>query len=189
MRRRVLHLAVLGLALLLATLARAQQDQLVYLPLVIRASAPNTVPTPGATVSPVVTATISPTATYTLTPSPTASLVIAGVSPSGPDEVVEVRNTGSDSQSMAGWTLQSWDGTVSPCAPQPDQVFSFPSDFTLDAGASVRIHSGSAGGARPRTATDLPWTTRNVWNDQGDRGDLRTPSGQVVSSYDYGRCR
>lgn len=126
-------------------------------------------------------------------PTPTAtvtrgSLVITTVSPTGTDEYIEVRNNGNTAQSMAGWTLQSWDGTTTPCSPEPEQIYSFPSDFTLDAGASVRLHSGSTGGNRPRTPTDLPWTTRNYWNDNGDRGDLRNPSGQLVSFYAYGRC-
>jgi competence protein ComEC len=89
---------------------------------------------------------------------------------------------------MVGWSIQSYDGTSTPCAPLSSQIFDFPSGFVLRAGTSVRVHSGPDGGDRTPSVTDLPWTRSYIWNNDGDRADLRRPGGAVVDYYRYGRC-
>lgn len=166
----------------------AQGDHLVYLPHIVRRGIPHATTTPSPTVSPMATATHVPTATRTPTPiSP--PLVITSIRATTDDEYITIRNTTSVAQPLAGWRLQSWDATDLPCTPEPDQVYPFPLDFTLAPGASVRVHSGPTGGDLPRTLTDLPWTTRYTWNNDGDRGDLINPADQLVSTYAYGVCR
>lgn len=199
-------LGALALVLLLAGLvqsSRAQEMQpAAFLPLVMRRDLVMTTRTPTATPTatntPTRTATPRPTATRTATPrpAPTATLTsqpvrltIAITQPGTNDEYFTVTNAGATDQPMTGWTVQSYDGTTSPCTIEPTQLFRFPGDFVLRAGRSVRVHSGPTGGDRPRTEDDLPWRSQLTWNNDGDRGDLRNPNGQVVSSAAYGGCR
>ena len=68
-------------------------------------------------------------------------------------------------------------------------MFHFPADFVFRVGDVIRVHSGPVGGAIPRAATDLPWTTAEMWADAGDRGDVRSPLGTMYDFYVYGSCR
>lgn len=140
------------------------------------------------------TPTTTPTATFipTLTPSPTpseAQLQIDTIQYAGPDEWIAIRHLGGPDQTMQGWTVQSYDSGSPPCQPLATQVFHFPADFVLRAGDVIHVHSGPVGGALPRTATDLPWTTAEMWADAGDRGDVRSPLGTLLDFYVYGSCR
>lgn len=121
-------------------------------------------------------------------PTPTAPaeprVVIAMISFSGDDEYVTVTNRGMAAQDLSGWSIQSYSGNT--CQPVPEQVFTFPSGYILAAGASVRVHSGPAAAENP--PSDLLWTRGAIWHNDGDRGDLHAPDGQVVSSYAYGQC-
>ena len=185
------------LALTLAALVQSSRAQTLqpaaFLPLVMRQSLVMTTQTPTATATatntPRPTATNTPRpATATLTPSP-ARLTIAITQPGTNDEYFTVTNAGATDQPMTGWTAQSYDGTTTPCTIEPTQLFRFPGDFVLRAGRSVRVHSGPTGGSRPRTEDDLPWRSQLTWNNDGDRGDLRNPAGQVVDTAAYGGCR
>jgi hypothetical protein len=69
----------------------------------------------------------------------------------------------------------------------PEQVFTFPAGYLLAAGAVARVHSGP--GAFGSPPGDLLWTTENIWNNDGDRADLRDAGGQVMSTLAYGSCR
>lgn len=123
-----------------------------------------------------------PTAVPPTEPSAAARLVIVSIDAQA--EVVTIANRGGGPQDMAGWSLQSYSGST--CQPLDDQIFTFPAGFTLAPGTSVRVRSGPNAVHNP--PADLLWTTQSVWADGGDRGDLRDPSGQVVSSYGYGNC-
>lgn len=140
-------------------------------------------PTPTRTNTPV-----PPTPTYA-PPTPTVPsaprVVIAAINPSGRDEYVTVTNRGGADQDLSRWTIQSYSERT--CQPEPNQIFLFPPGYVLAAGTSVRVHSGQ--GAIDNPPSDLLWTRDYIWNNNGDRGDLRTPDGQVVSSYAYGSCR
>lgn len=119
-------------------------------------------------------------------PAPAGGAVrIVQLSPEGDDEYVVIQNTGADPVDLSGWSIQSYG--ASSCAPQADQVFTFPGGFQLAAGASVRVHSGPSAFGNP--PGDLLWTTKNIWNNAGDRADLRDAGGQVVSASAYGSCR
>ncbi len=96
-----------------------------------------------------------------------------------------IQNSGAAPVDLSGWINQSYGGDT--CRPMPDQVFSFPAGFQLAAGASVLVHSGP--GAFGNPPGDLLWTSKNIWNNTGDRADLRDAGGHVVSTWAYGRCR
>ncbi len=88
---------------------------------------------------------------------------------------------------MTGWKIHSGDGTAPPeCPLLASQVFTFPGGYSLAAGASVRVHSGPDASNNP--PGDLFWTTAYIWNNDGDRAELRNASGQVIDVETYGAC-
>ena len=127
----------------------------------------------------------TPTAGPAATRNPNSSIAITGMKYAGGDEVVTLTNQGTAPQPMAGWRLQSYGG--SPCRLISEQVFAFPANFTLEAGASVRIHSGPQAVDKP--PTDLKWTADTMWSNGGDRADLLSADGQLVTSLAYGACQ
>ncbi len=140
-------------------------------------------PTPRPTLPPTSAArtpTIPP-----VTPGANGWIAITGMNYVGGDEIVTVTNQGTAPQSLAGWRLQSYGG--SPCRLIPEQVFVFPANLTLASGASVRIHSGPQAVAKP--PTDLKWTEDTVWSNGGDRADLLSADGALVTSLAYGACQ
>jgi len=86
-------------------------------------------------------------------------------------EVATIFNTGSDPVDMTGWRLVSTTG---------DQQYTFPA-FTLQAGATVQVTSGSNAVDNP--PTQLKWTTGYIWNNDGDPAELYDASGNLVSIY------
>ena len=87
-------------------------------------------------------------------------------------EWVEITNKDSAPQSLAGWTLED----------EGNHTYTFP-DFSLNAGASVKVHTGEG----TDTARDLYWNrSTSVWNNAGDVATLRDASGNIVSSYSGG---
>lgn len=76
-------------------------------------------------------------------------------------EFAEVTNLGSGPQEMNGWTLRS---------PNRNQVFTFPSDFTLAGGQSCRVYSGAVG-ANP-CGTGATFNAGDVWPDDSGRAVL-----------------
>ena len=86
------------------------------------------------------------------------SLSIPEISLSGDtlnDEYVEVTNDGSSILDMSGCTLEDEGGNS----------YTFPASFSLEAGATVRVHTGDG----TDTATDFYWgRNSSVWNDDGD---------------------
>jgi micrococcal nuclease len=128
----------------------------------------------------------TPIATLPLaTVSADGRLAITDLQYVGGDEVVTLTNQGTAPQSLEGWRLQSYGG--SPCRIIPDQVFVFPAHLTLASGASVRIHSGPRAVDKP--PTDLKWTEETVWSNGGDRADLLSADGKLVTSLAYGACQ
>lgn len=84
-------------------------------------------------------------------------------------EWVEVNNQGEADLDLAGWTLTD----------QQNHTYAF-GNFTLTAGASVKIHTGSGSD----TINDLYWNrTSSVWNNSGDMATLSDPAGNVVARY------
>ncbi|MFW6116547.1 MAG: lamin tail domain-containing protein, partial [bacterium] len=72
------------------------------------------------------------------------------------------------------------------CEPT-DQWYTFPSGYVLQAGASVRVHSGPDAIHNP--PSDLKWTGAYIWHNDGDVGVLRDSKGVEVDRYGYGQCR
>jgi hypothetical protein len=87
-------------------------------------------------------------------------------------EYVVLKNTGSSSRSLKGWTLRD----------RSRHVFTFPA-FTLGAKKYVTIHTGRG----TRTTTQLYWGSRAyIWNNTGDTAYLRTASGSASDTCSWG---
>ena len=84
-------------------------------------------------------------------------------------ETAVVTNNGSETLTLRGWTLVSVTG---------GQRFTFP-DVTLAEGQSVTVTSGSD--ARHDPPRFIRWTRRNVWNNDGDPGELYDAGGALVA--------
>jgi hypothetical protein len=87
-------------------------------------------------------------------------------------------------QSLDGWRLQSWSPNNG-CHVVPDQYFDF-HGVVLEPGTSIRVLS--AGQAVSSSATDIVWTTQNIWHNDGDRAELFDAAGTLVSEASYGDC-
>jgi micrococcal nuclease len=84
-------------------------------------------------------------------------------------EWIEILNVGDADCSMDGWTLSD----------QQNHTYAF-SNFTMKAGATVRVHSGSGND----TASDLYFNRKvPIWNNEGDVATLKDASGGVVARY------
>jgi phage tail sheath protein FI len=120
------------------------------------------------------------TATPTLDPAtatPISDLRITSLQYSGRDRYVQIANDGAAAQDMTGWQLHSVVG---------DQLYTFPSGYVLNAGASVLVHSVPEANRKTNNRpTDLEWATSYIWNNDGDTAELRDPSRTVVYSYRY----
>ena len=90
-------------------------------------------------------------------------------------EWVEITNFGEEAVLMTGWTLQD----------ASSNVYTFPTGFTLNPGASVRIYSGQAYNTCTNSQTSLCWKASSVWNDSGDTATLKDALGNIVSTYSY----
>lgn len=87
------------------------------------------------------------------------------------DEYVTLRNGGDRDVDMDGYTLEDDDS----------HVYTF-EDFTLDAGASVTVYTGSG----TDTDSELFWGLDSpVWNNGGDTVYVRDTSGGVVVKQSY----
>lgn len=90
------------------------------------------------------------------------------------DEFVEIKNNGPGNQLMDGWQIFS---VVGP------QTFDFPSGITLAAGQTLRVHSGPD--AVENIPNDLRWTTAYIWNNNGDKAELKDSQGVVRDTSCY----
>lgn len=86
-------------------------------------------------------------------------------------EYVVIRNRGGSPADLTGWVLK--DESAS-------HRYSFPSGFTLGAGAGVTVFTGCGAD----TAEYLYWCSRRgaVWNNDGDTAFLLDPNGNLVHS-------
>lgn len=114
----------------------------------------------------------------------TGTMTIDDIQFAGGDEYIVITNRSSAAQTLDGWSIQSYGGKT--CRPVAEQIFYFPAGYTLEAGASVRVHSGPQASSAP--PGDLFWQANQAWNNNGDRADLRVPDGTIVL-YAYGSCR
>lgn len=80
-------------------------------------------------------------------------------------EQVSLRNAGTDTVALAGWTLR--DAGVTP------NTYTFPA-FSLAAGATVTVWVK----AGTDTATEMYWAAMRGWNNDGDEVVLRDGGGR-----------
>jgi phosphatidylserine/phosphatidylglycerophosphate/cardiolipin synthase-like enzyme len=86
-------------------------------------------------------------------------------------EYVRLENSGGTAADLTGWTLRD----------EANHVYTFPA-FTLDAGASVEVWTGSG----TDTAGALYWGRSSaVWNNSGDCAILRDAGGTEVDRVCY----
>jgi micrococcal nuclease len=131
--------------------------------------------TPTPVQSPTATPTPSPTPIGTATPTPTVggSCAAASASITGLDKFGETV-TVSGSGNMTGWYLISVRG---------NQRLDFPANFTLNGSVQVK----SAVPQFSNSASQLWWTSANVWNNSDDDDAvLYNCAGQQVSYFDDG---
>ncbi len=88
------------------------------------------------------------------------------------EEYVCIRNRGSASVDLTGWTIVDVAG----------HAYHF-FDFTLSAGALVRVRTGCG----TDTETDLYWCFRQsaIWNNGGDTASLYDDSNQLIAELSY----
>ncbi|MFT4947552.1 MAG: competence protein ComEC [Natronomonas sp.] len=88
------------------------------------------------------------------------------------DEYVVFTNSGSEAVQLSGWTVEDEVG----------KTYTFPDGFTLEAGASVTLHTGSG----TDTETDLYWGAESpVWNNGGDTVIVTNADGDRVLTEEY----
>lgn len=86
-------------------------------------------------------------------------------------EWVRIKNYTSTRKTLTGWTLRD----------KQNHVYRFPT-FSIAAGASVRIHTGSG----TNTASNRYWRQSwYVWNNTGDTAYLRNASGTLRDTCSY----
>jgi len=82
-------------------------------------------------------------------------------------EWVEIVNRGNKNVEMDGWTLEDEGG----------HTYSFPVDFILTKGNSVKVHTGKG----QDTSSNLYWGSgRAIWNNDGDIATLKNMEGKVI---------
>lgn len=69
----------------------------------------------------------------------------------------------------------------SPLPPPLSQSFNFPDDLEVAPGAKVTVWSGRHAKEHHNPPTDLYWTRRFVWNNNGDTAILVNAEGEEVS--------
>ncbi|WP_135824262.1 DUF4350 domain-containing protein [Halorussus ruber] len=88
------------------------------------------------------------------------------------DEYVDVKNDGSSGQDMTGWTLEDEAG----------YTYQFPDGFSLGAGETVRVHTGSG----TDSSTDLYWGSGSpVWNNDSDTAYLYDDGNNLAAEKTY----
>lgn len=88
------------------------------------------------------------------------------------DEYVVFENTGEEPVDLSGWTVEDEAG----------RSYEFPQGFTLDAGATVTLRTGSG----TDTDSELYWGSGSpVWNNDGDTVILSNADGERVVEEPY----
>ncbi|WP_123624567.1 lamin tail domain-containing protein [Halorubrum sp. CSM-61] len=88
------------------------------------------------------------------------------------DEYVVFENAGDEPIDLSGWTVED----------EAARSYEFPEGFTLGAGATVTLRTGSGAD----TDAELYWGSGSpVWNNDGDTVILSTPDGERVLEVSY----
>jgi hypothetical protein len=87
-------------------------------------------------------------------------------------EWVQVRNFSARTRNIGGWSIRDRTGFKS----------KFPVDFTIAAGATVTVHTGSG----TQRALHRYWGQGTyVWNNDGDKATLKNAGGTVIDTCAY----
>ncbi len=87
-------------------------------------------------------------------------------------EYVDLANDGASSVDLSGWTMENEEG----------QTYSFPSGFTLAAGDTVRVHTGSGSDS----GSDLYWGASSFrWDTDADTCTVRDGDGDVAADHSW----
>jgi competence protein ComEC len=88
------------------------------------------------------------------------------------DEYIVFENTGDEALALGSWTVEDEVG----------KQYTFPTEFTLEPGATVTVRTGSG----TDTETELYWDAGSpVWNNGGDTVIVRTSEGERVLMEEY----
>jgi len=105
-------------------------------------------------------------------------LNVADVSPD--EESIVLENTADEPVDLSGFELRDREGGQVDGGLSP---FSFPSEFVLEPGETVRVTTGEG----EATETELYWGYNvNIWRDDSDVVRLTDADGQVVMEHAYG---
>ena len=104
-----------------------------------------------------------------------ADLKITRLSGAEIPEAVVIQNTGTLTQNLSGWYLESTIGS---------QTFNFPAGYMLAPGTMVRIESYT--GAKNDPPGTLLWSVDPIWRNAGDKALLRNTAGAAISAQCYG---
>ena len=96
-------------------------------------------------------------------------VLITSLDCKGKPEIVVVENAGTSAQDMTGWKVEDRGSK---------NTYTFPTGFSLEAGASVELVSGGSGVDAGQT---IFWKKGTVWNNDGDTASLIDSSGQLAS--------
>ena len=95
----------------------------------------------------------------------------------GPKEYVELINTGTAAQDLAGWAIRTSSSRVPP--------FKFPAGAQLAPGATLRVVSGLK--ATASGPDEYLWRSAYTWCNEGDAATLLDPEGTVADRLFYGK--
>jgi competence protein ComEC len=88
------------------------------------------------------------------------------------DEYVIFENSGDDALDLSGWTIEDDVG----------QSYTIPDGFTLDAGETVTLRTGSG----ENSEDELYWGSGSpIWNNDGDTVIVTTASGERALEEEY----
>jgi competence protein ComEC len=88
------------------------------------------------------------------------------------DEYIIFENTGDEPIELSGWTVED----------EAAHSYEFPQGFTLEAGATVTLRTGSG----TDTDTELYWGSASpIWNNDGDTVTLSNPDDEHVLEVSY----
>lgn len=100
------------------------------------------------------------------------------------NEYITLHNEGDNAIDFTGWAMQDRrdDGMVD--TPGGASAYSFPSGFTLEAGAQVRIYTG--GDESDDSDNELHWGNGNqIWSQEGDTVIVEDANGDVALETSY----
>jgi hypothetical protein len=89
------------------------------------------------------------------------------------NEYIRLTNRRDYAINLKGWTIRD----------KANHIYRFPTDFRLQPGANVYIHTGSGSTTTGHRYWGKGWY---VWNNTGDKAYLRTPSGTLIDSCTWG---